>query len=47
MGVDEREVPIYAGWADSMVSIADVVGLPIVSLNTSLPCSRLTQPQAC
>lgn len=31
MNVDEREVPIYAGWADSMVSIADVVGLPIVS----------------
>jgi hypothetical protein len=35
MNVDEREVPIYAGWADSMVSIADVVGLPIVSsINT-------------
>jgi hypothetical protein len=32
MDVDEREVPIYAGWADSMISIADVIALPIVSL---------------
>jgi len=32
MNVDEHEVPIYAGWADSIISIADVIGLPIVSL---------------
>lgn len=31
MDVHERDVPIYAGWADSMISIADVIGLPIVS----------------
>lgn len=32
MDVDERDVPVYAGWADSMVSLVDVLGLPIVSL---------------
>lgn len=31
MNVPEREVPIWAGWADSMISVADVMGLPIVS----------------
>jgi MFS family permease len=35
MDVDEREVPIYAGWADSMISIADVIALPIVSFAPS------------
>jgi hypothetical protein len=40
MNVDEREVPIYAGWADSMVSIADVIGLPIV-------CPMVIRPGRC
>ena len=31
MGVDQRQVPTYAGWADSMVVIAELVCLPIVS----------------
>jgi len=35
MDVPERDVPIYAGWADSMISIADVIGLPIVSFAPS------------
>ena len=35
MNVHERDVPIYAGWADSMISIADIIGLPIASLPQS------------
>jgi len=29
MDIEEREVPIYAGWADSTISIADVICLPL------------------
>jgi hypothetical protein len=31
MDIEEREVPIYAGWADSTISIADIIFLPLVS----------------
>jgi hypothetical protein len=31
MNIDERKVPVYAGWADSTISIADIICLPIVS----------------
>jgi MFS family permease len=34
MDIEEREVPIYAGWADSTISIADIIFLPLVSGRT-------------
>jgi len=36
MKIDEREVPVYAGWADSTISIADIICLPIVRFSGHL-----------
>lgn len=42
MKIDEREVPIYAGWADSTISIADIICLPIhVRIIRHLPHRQL------
>ena len=37
MKIDAPEVPIYAGWADSTISIADIICLPIVHFSGHLP----------
>jgi hypothetical protein len=41
MKIDEREVPVYAGWADSTISIADIICLPIVRLHRTIDYSMI------
>jgi hypothetical protein len=41
MKIDEREVPIYAGWADSTISIADIICLPIVGSTGHLTTDKI------
>ena len=44
MDVPESEVPVYAGWADSAISVTIIACLPLVSIfcaTASIPATEL------